>query len=153
MPAQIQSQIQYGDIPLEDHWAKIIEAVGEDLSRPGLRDTPKRAAKAFEFLTQGYGQSVDDVVNDALFPSDSDEMILVQNIELYSLCEHHLLPFIRKCHVAYTPTGTVLALSKVARTVDVFSRLLQIQESLTAQLAETIMAVTTAEGVCVIVQT
>ncbi|MFL3656060.1 MAG: GTP cyclohydrolase I FolE [Halioglobus sp.] len=137
---------------MEDHWAKIIEAVGEDLSRPGLQDTPKRAAKAFEFLTQGYGQSVDHVVNNALFPSDSDEMILVQNIELYSLCEHHLLPFIGKCHVAYIPTGKVLGLSKVARIVDVFARRLQIQESLTAQIAETVMAVTNAEGVGVIVE-
>ena len=144
--------MQYGDIPLEDHWAKIVEAVGEDLSRPGLRDTPKRAAKAFEFLTQGYGQSVEHVVNDALFPSDSDEMILVQNIELYSLCEHHLLPFIGKCHVAYIPTGKVLGLSKIARIVDVFARRLQIQESLTTQIAETIMAVTNAEGVGVIVE-
>ena len=96
---------------MEDHWAKIIEAIGEDLERPGLADTPKRAAKAFEFLTRGYGQSVDDVVNNALFPSDSSEMILVQDVELYSLCEHHLLPFIGKCHVAYIPTGKVLGLS------------------------------------------
>ncbi len=83
---------------MEDNWAKIIEAVGEDLTRPGLVDTPKRAAKAFEFLTRGYGQSVDAVVNDALFPSESSEMILVQDVELYSMCEHHLLPFIGKCH-------------------------------------------------------
>jgi len=137
---------------LEDHWAKILEAIGEDLDRPGLRDTPKRAAKAFRFLTQGYGQSLDTVVNDALFPSDSSEMILVQNIELYSLCEHHLLPFIGKCHVAYIPTGKVLGLSKVARLVDMFARRLQIQESLTAQIAETIMTVTDAEGVGVIIE-
>ena len=137
---------------MEDHWAKIIEAIGEDVSRPGLLDTPKRAAKAFQFLTQGYEQSVDEVVNNALFPSESDEMILVKNIELYSLCEHHLLPFIGKCHVAYIPTGKVLGLSKVARIVDVFARRLQIQESLTAQIAETVMEVTSAEGVGVIVE-
>jgi GTP cyclohydrolase I len=137
---------------LEDHWAKIIEAIGEDLGRPGLLDTPKRAAKAFEFLTHGYGQSVEEVVNDALFPSSSSEMILVQDIELYSLCEHHLLPFIGKCHVAYIPTGHVLGLSKVARIVDVFARRLQIQESLTSQIAETIMRVTNAEGVGVIIE-
>ena len=137
---------------MEDHWAKIIEAVGEDTSRPGLLDTPRRAAKAFEFLTQGYGQSVEDVVNEALFPSESSEMILVQDIELYSLCEHHLLPFIGKCHVAYLPTGQVLGLSKVARIVDVFARRLQIQESLTAQIAETIMSVTSAQGVGVIIE-
>ena len=137
---------------MEKHWAKIIEAIGEDLDRPGLVDTPKRAAKAFEFLTRGYGQSVDEVVNNALFPSDSSEMILVQDVELYSLCEHHLLPFIGKCHVAYIPTGNVLGLSKVARIVDLYARRLQIQESLTSQIAETIMKVTDAEGVGVIIE-
>ena len=137
---------------MEQHWAKIIEAVGEDLERPGLADTPKRAAKAFEFLTRGYHQSVDEVVNEALFPSESSEMILVQDVELYSLCEHHLLPFIGKCHVAYIPTGKVIGLSKVARIVDVFARRLQIQEALTTQIAETIMQVTEAEGVGVIIE-
>ena len=137
---------------MEQHWAKIIEAIGEDLQRPGLQDTPKRAAKAFEFLTRGYGQSVDEVVNEALFPSDSSEMVLVQDVELYSLCEHHLLPFIGKCHVAYIPTGKVIGLSKVARLVDVFARRLQIQEALTTQIAETIMTVTEAEGVGVIIE-
>ena len=137
---------------MEQHWAKIIEAVGEDLERPGLADTPKRAAKAFEFLTRGYHQSVDEVVNEALFPSESSEMILVQDVELYSLCEHHLLPFIGKCHVAYIPTGKVIGLSKVARIVDVFARRLQIQEALTSQIAETIMQVTEAEGVGVIIE-
>ncbi len=137
---------------MEDHWAKIIEAVGEDIHRPGLVDTPRRAAKAFTFLTQGYNQSVEEVVNNALFPSESSEMILVQDIEMYSLCEHHLLPFIGKCHVAYLPTGQVLGLSKVARIVDVFARRLQTQESLTAQIAETIMSVTNAQGVGVIIE-
>ncbi len=137
---------------MEEYWAKIIEAIGEDLDRPGLADTPKRAAKAFQFLTRGYGQSVDEVVNNALFPSDSSEMILVQDVELYSLCEHHLLPFIGKCHVAYLPTGKVLGLSKVARIVDLYARRLQIQEALTVQIAETIMEVTEAEGVGVIIE-
>tara|TARA_R110000823_G_scaffold130015_20_gene258136 strand:- start:19184 stop:19732 length:549 start_codon:yes stop_codon:yes gene_type:complete len=137
---------------MEQHWAEIIKAIGEDTTRPGLVDTPKRAAAAFEFLTRGYGQSVEDVVNRALFPSDSSEMILVQDVELYSLCEHHLLPFIGKCHVAYIPTGQVLGLSKVARIVDVFARRLQIQESLTTQIAETIMQVTEAQGVGVIIE-
>lgn len=137
---------------MEENWARIIEAIGEDLGRPGLADTPKRAAKAFEFLTRGYQQSVDEVVNDALFPSESSEMVLVQDVELYSLCEHHLLPFIGKCHVAYIPTGRVLGLSKVARLVDVFARRLQIQESLTTEIAETIMNVTGAEGVGVIIE-
>jgi len=137
---------------VEKHWAKIIEDMGEDLQRPGLVDTPKRAAKAFEFLTRGYRQSVEDVVNNALFPADSSEMILVQDVELYSLCEHHLLPFIGKCHVAYIPTGKVLGLSKVARIVDAYARRLQIQEALTTQIATTIMEVTDAEGVGVIIE-
>lgn len=137
---------------MQEYWAGIIEAVGEDLSRPGLADTPDRAAKAFEFLTHGYRQSVEEVVNGALFPSESSEMILVQDIELYSLCEHHLLPFIGKCHVAYIPTGQVIGLSKVARIVDVFARRLQIQESLTTQIAETLMQVTKAAGVGVIIE-
>ncbi len=137
---------------MEEHWAKIIEAIGEDLERPGLADTPKRAAAAFEFLTRGYRQSVEEVVNEALFPSEANEMVLVQDVELYSLCEHHLLPFIGKCHVAYIPTGKVIGLSKVARLVDVFARRLQIQETLTTQIAETIMDATGAEGVGVIIE-
>jgi len=137
---------------VEESWAKIIESIGEDLERPGLADTPRRAAKAFAFLTQGYQQSVEEVVNKALFPSESSEMILVQDVEMYSLCEHHMLPFIGKCHVAYIPTGKVLGLSKVARIVDVFARRLQIQESLTSQIAETIMEVTDAQGVGVIIE-
>ena len=137
---------------MEQSWAKIIESIGEDPQRPGLVDTPRRAAKAFEFLTRGYQQSVEEVVNEALFPSDSSEMILVQDVEMYSLCEHHMLPFIGKCHVAYIPTGKVLGLSKVARIVDVFARRLQIQESLTSQIAQTIMEVTDAQGVGVIIE-
>jgi GTP cyclohydrolase I len=143
---------QYGVSSVEKSWANIIESIGEDLERPGLVDTPRRAAKAFAFLTRGYQQSVEEVVNDALFPSDSSEMILVQDVEMYSLCEHHLLPFIGKCHVAYIPTGKVLGLSKVARIVDVFARRLQIQESLTSQIAQTIMEVTDAQGVGVIIE-
>ncbi len=137
---------------MEESWAKIIESIGEDVERPGLVDTPRRAAKAFEFLTRGYHQSVEEVVNKALFPTDSSEMILVQDVEMYSLCEHHLLPFIGKCHVAYIPTGKVLGLSKVARIVDVFARRLQIQEALTSQIAQTIMEVTDAQGVGVIIE-
>ena len=137
---------------MEAHWRSIIEHIGEDPTRAGLVDTPKRAAKAFEFLTRGYEQNLSDVVNDALFPSDSSEMVLVQNIELYSLCEHHLLPFIGRCHVAYLPEGQVLGLSKVARVVDMFARRLQIQEQLTVQVAESIKQVTGAQGVGVIIE-
>ncbi len=137
---------------MKDAFAHIITSIGEDLSRDGLQETPKRAAKAFEFLTRGYRQTVDDVVNGALFESDSNEMVLVKNIELYSLCEHHLLPFIGKCHVAYMPKGKVLGLSKVARIVDMFARRLQIQENLTLQIANTVETVTGAAGVAVIIE-
>ena len=137
---------------MEDAFAKIITACGEDVNRPGLCDTPRRAAKAFQFLTRGYQQSVDEIVNGALFPSDSSEMVVVQDIELYSLCEHHLLPFIGKCHVAYIPSGKVLGLSKVARIVELFARRLQIQEQLTTQIAQTVMEVTDSDGCGVIIE-
>ena len=137
---------------MEEQWRQIITSVGEDPERSGLVDTPKRAAKAFEFLTRGYHQTLETVVNDALFPSDSSEMVLVQDIEMYSLCEHHLLPFIGRCHVAYLPQGRVLGLSKVARVVDMFARRLQIQEQLTLQIAESIQQVTGALGVGVIIE-
>ena len=137
---------------MQDSFKKIIESIGEDISRDGLVDTPKRAAKAFEFITQGYNQDLDTVVNKALFESDSDEMVIVKDIELYSLCEHHLLPFIGKCHVAYIPSGKVLGLSKVARIVDMYARRLQIQEGLTKQIAQTISEVTNAKGVGVVIE-
>jgi|TARA_B100000674_G_scaffold499398_1_gene544927 GTP cyclohydrolase I len=137
---------------VEKAFEEIIKQIGEDLERDGLLDTPKRAAKAFEFLTEGYRRSVDEVVNDALFESDANEMVVVSDIELYSLCEHHLLPFIGKCHVAYIPNGKVLGLSKVARIVDLYARRLQIQEGLTTQIADTVQQVTGAEGVAVIIE-
>ncbi len=137
---------------MEKAFEEIIKEIGEDLERDGLLDTPKRAAKAFEFLTEGYRRSVDEVVNDALFESDANEMVVVSDIELYSLCEHHLLPFIGKCHVAYIPNGKVLGLSKVARIVDLYARRLQIQEGLTTQIAKTVQEVTGAEGVAVIIE-
>lgn len=137
---------------MREHYASIIAGIGEDLTRPGLVDTPDRAAKAFQFLTRGYNQTLEEVVNNALFPSDSEEMIIVKDIELYSLCEHHLLPFIGKAHVAYIPTGKVVGLSKVARIVDMFARRLQIQEQLTVQIAECIQDITGASGVGVIIE-
>ncbi len=137
---------------MQDHFKKIIEALGEDPNREGLRDTPKRAANAMQFLTQGYNQSINEIVNGALFQSESDEMILVKNIELYSLCEHHLLPFIGKAHVAYMPNGKILGLSKVARLVDMHARRLQVQENLTRAIANTIKDVTNAKGVGVIIE-
>ena len=137
---------------MEDAYKTIIKQCGEDLGRPGLLDTPKRAAKAMSFLTQGYQQDLDTVINNAMFPSDSREMVIVKDIELYSMCEHHLLPFIGKAHVAYIPSGKVLGLSKVARIVDMFARRFQIQEQLTTEIAETIKNVTGAEGVGVVIE-
>lgn len=137
---------------MKKNFAEIISHIGEDPNRPGLTDTPERAAKAFQFLTRGYKQTIDEVVNGALFPSDSSEMIIVQDIELYSLCEHHMLPFIGKAHVAYIPTGHVLGLSKIARIVDMYARRLQIQEQLTVQIAESILDITGASGAGVIIE-
>lgn len=130
----------------------IIKAIGEDVTRDGLVDTPTRAAKAMEFLTHGYGQTLEQVVNNAIFESDSDEMVIVRDIELYSMCEHHMLPFIGKCHVAYLPRGKVIGLSKIARIVDMYARRLQIQESLTKQIATAVQEVTDGIGVGVIVE-
>ncbi len=137
---------------MEEAYKEILKSIGEDLQRPGLRETPERAAKALEFLTRGYTQNVREIVNDALFPTQSQEMVIVQNIELYSLCEHHLLPFIGKCHVAYIPEQKILGLSKVARIVDMYARRLQVQEELTRQIAETLHEVTGASGVGVIIE-
>jgi GTP cyclohydrolase I len=137
---------------LKQHYQQIITLLGEDVSRDGLQDTPERAAKAMQFLTDGYQTSLADVVNDAVFESDMDEMVIVQDIEFYSLCEHHLLPFIGSCHIAYIPNGKVLGLSKFARIVDMFARRLQIQEGLTKQVAEAVLEVTDAKGVGVVME-
>jgi GTP cyclohydrolase I len=130
----------------------LIASAGEDISRDGLVKTPHRASKAFEFLTQGYNQSLDEVVNNAIFDSDNDEMVIVKDIELYSMCEHHLLPFVGKAHVAYLPKGKVIGLSKIARITDMYSRRLQIQEQLTKQIADAVMQVTNAAGVGVVIE-
>ena len=136
---------------LSESFHKILEAVGEDALRQGLKKTPIRAARAFEFLTQGYRQSVEEIVNGAIFDSDASEIILVKDIELYSMCEHHLLPFIGRAHVAYIPNGKVIGLSKVARIVDVFARRLQIQENLTTQIADALMETLRPNGVAVVI--
>ena len=133
-------------------YRQLLESVGEDSDREGLRRTPDRAARAFEFLTQGYRQDLEEIINDAVFESEASEIILVKDIELYSLCEHHLLPFIGRAHVAYIPNGKVIGLSKVARIVDVFARRLQIQENLTTQIAESLMRCIEPSGVAVVVE-
>ncbi|NUT74471.1 GTP cyclohydrolase I FolE [Pseudomonas sp. C1C7] len=137
---------------LAESYREILIGLGENPDREGLLDTPVRAAKAMQYLCHGYDQSVEEIVNGALFASDNDEMVIVDNIELYSLCEHHMLPFIGKAHVAYIPTGKVLGLSKIARLVDMFARRLQIQENLTRQIADAVQQVTGAAGVAVVIE-
>ena len=137
---------------MHELYEQILREIGEDPSREGLQDTPQRAATAFRYLTKGYTESLDDIINDALFDSEMSEMVIVKDIELYSMCEHHLLPFLGKCHVGYIPNGKVLGLSKVARIVDYFARRLQIQERLTSEIANCIQSITAARGVAVVIE-
>ena len=131
---------------------QLLSELGEDASREGLLDTPKRVEKSLRFLTGGYQADVDEVLNNALFSVDYNEMVIVKDIDFYSLCEHHLLPFFGKCHVAYIPNGKVVGLSKIPRLVDIFSRRLQVQERLTNQIAETILAKVGPIGVGVVLE-
>jgi GTP cyclohydrolase I len=133
-------------------YRELLQSIGEDVNREGLQRTPDRAARALEFLTQGYRQNLDEIINGAVLESNASEIILVKDIELYSLCEHHLLPFIGRAHVAYIPNGKVIGLSKVARVVDAFARRLQIQENLTTQIAESLMNCLQPSGVAVVVE-
>ena len=133
-------------------YKKLIESIGEDPSREGLIDTPERAADALRYLTKGYQENLDDIINGALFESDMSEMVIVKDIEMYSMCEHHLLPFLGKCHVGDLPKGKVIGLSKVARIIDYFSRRLQIQERLTTEVANCIADITQARGVAVVIE-
>ncbi len=137
---------------LAGHYSEILSILGEDVKRNGLVDTPLRAAKAMQFLTDGYQKDLQEVVNEAIFEADTDEMVIVQDIEFYSLCEHHMLPFIGRCHIAYLPQGKVLGLSKFARIVDMYAKRLQIQEGLTKQIADAVQQVTGARGVGVIME-
>ena len=131
---------------------RLLAELGEDPGREGLRDTPKRVEKALQFLTSGYDADIDIVLNNALFTVDYSEMVIVKDIDFYSLCEHHLLPFFGKCHVAYIPSTKVIGLSKIPRIVDVFSRRLQVQERLTNQIADTIRDKITPLGVAVVME-
>jgi GTP cyclohydrolase I len=137
---------------MQELYRHLIEMVGENPDREGLERTPERAAKAFQFLTKGYKEDIHQLINRALFESDTSELVVVKDIELYSLCEHHLLPFIGKCHVGYIPNGKVIGLSKIPRVVDAYARRLQIQENLTKQIAETIQEHTNALGVGVVIE-
>ena len=133
-------------------YEQILKGVGEQQQRDGLRDTPQRAAKAMLFLTSGYDQDLEKVVNGALFDSENKEMVVVRDMDLFSLCEHHMLPFVGHCHIAYLPNGKVLGLSKFARIANMYARRLQIQENLTQQIAQAVEKVTGARGVGVVIE-
>jgi len=133
-------------------YSELLKQLGENPEREGLRDTPKRATEAMQYLTQGYHDNLQDILNNALFESDQSEMVVLRDIEMYSLCEHHLLPFFGKCHVGYLPHGKVIGLSKIARIVDYYARRLQIQERLTSEVANCILESTGARGVGVVIE-
>jgi GTP cyclohydrolase I len=137
---------------MQDVIRQLLAHLGEDPAREGLLDTPKRVEKALKFLTSGYAADVDSVLNNALFSVDYNEMVIVKDIDFYSLCEHHLLPFFGRCHVAYLPQGRVIGLSKIPRLVEIFSRRLQIQERLTSQIADTIREKVRPLGVAVVME-
>lgn len=131
---------------------EILEKIGEDPKRPGLKETPRRVEEALKFLTRGYQQSIEDVLNGALYEEKYDEMVIVKGIDIYSLCEHHLLPFFGKCHVAYVPDGRLIGLSKIPRLVDIFARRLQVQERLTYEIAKTLQHTLKPKGVAVVIE-
>ena len=137
---------------LSKHYEKIIELVGEDPQREGLQKTPDRCSKAFQFLTQGYHVDPDEVLQSALFNEDYKQMVLIKDIELYSLCEHHLVPFFGKAHIAYIPNKKIVGLSKIPRVVNIFSRRLQVQERLTKEISECIDKNLTPSGVAVVIE-
>ncbi len=140
------------DASTQEIYAELLRRVGEDPKRDGLLNTPMRMEKSMAFLTQGYAQTVEEVLHDALFDVEYDEMVMVKDIEFYSLCEHHLLPFFGKAHIAYVPNGKVVGLSKMPRIVDVFARRLQVQERMTQQIAEAVEAAIGPQGVGVVVE-
>lgn len=140
------------DSELEDQVRKMLQLIGEDPEREGLLNTPKRVSKAMHFLTGGYDLTVNDVVRDALFEEQCEEMVIVKDVEFYSLCEHHMLPFFGRAHVGYLPRNKVIGLSKIARVIDVFARRLQVQERLTTQIASGLLEVLDAHGVAVVLE-
>lgn len=140
------------DAKMEQYFKEIIKNLGEDPDREGLEDTPKRVVKALRYLTHGYQEPIEKITKDAIFSSDMDEMVIVKNIEIYSLCQHHMLPFMGKCHVAYIPNGKIIGLSKIPRIIEIYARRLQLQEKLTKQIAECVMEATQAKGVATIIE-
>lgn len=144
--------MRYDPEPMEKLYKTLLKKIGEDPSRPGLKRTPKRMAEAMQFLTSGYHQNLKTVVNGALFPADTDGMIIVKDIECYSLCEHHLLPFTGKVHVGYIPDGKIIGLSKIQRIVDMFARRLQVQERLGQQVCDALQEVLKPKGIGVVIQ-
>lgn len=137
---------------MEIQFHELLKAIGEDPKRKGLQKTPKRAADAFQFLTKGYGEDLEMIVNDALFPSETDGMVIVTDIECYSLCEHHLLPFVGKVHVGYVPNKHIIGLSKIPRVIDMFARRLQTQERLTQQICDALESILKPKGIGVMVE-
>ena len=137
---------------LEANTKNLLELLGEDPSREGLINTPKRVAKAWDFLTKGYNENLDDLINNAIFEGESKDMVIVKNIEFYSLCEHHMIPFYGKAHIGYIPDGKIIGLSKLARITDLFSQRLQVQERLTNQIAQCLQEVLKPRGVAVVLE-
>ena len=137
---------------LEMNTENLLELLGEDPSREGLLNTPKRVAKAWEFLTKGYNENLDELINNAIFKGESKDMVIVKNIEFYSLCEHHMIPFYGKAHIGYIPDGKIIGLSKLARITDLFSQRLQVQERLTNQIAQCLQKVLNPRGVAVVLE-
>src|SRR3989338_5861043 len=138
---------------MKNLYRDLIEAIGEDPTRPGLRKTPERAAEAMKFLTSGYDQHLEEIVNGAVYPTDTEGMVIVKDIECYSLCEHHLLPFIGKVHVGYIPNKSVIGLSKIARIVEMYARRLQVQERLGEQICGALQKVLKPKGIGVVLKT
>ncbi|HCE45208.1 MAG TPA: GTP cyclohydrolase I FolE [Lentisphaeria bacterium] len=137
---------------MKEQIRKILKAIGEDPDRPGLRHTPLRVEKSYQFLTNGYKQDVKKLINNAIYEEECNDMVIVKNIEFYSMCEHHMLPFYGKCHIGYIPDGKVFGVSKLARIVDCYARRLQLQERLTRQIANTILESICPEGVGVVME-